>query len=64
MRLATFNAENLFKRPRIMRYPTWREGKEALKDFATLSSLVEEISYSPGTKTKLACLESIAAAAA
>lgn len=43
MRLATFNAENLFKRPRIMRYPTWQEGKQALQDFATLSSLIVQI---------------------
>lgn len=56
MRLATFNAENLFKRPRIMRYPTWQEGKQALQDFATLSSLIEQISYSTATKTTLAAL--------
>lgn len=38
MRLATFNAENLFSRPKIMQYPDWAEGRRALEDFTALKA--------------------------
>jgi hypothetical protein len=36
MRLAVYNVENLFDRPRAMNLGSWREGKAILQDFADL----------------------------
>ncbi len=50
MRLATFNLENLFERPRIMNLPSNEEGRQVLKDYYQLSDLIEKEEYSKSDK--------------
>jgi endonuclease/exonuclease/phosphatase family metal-dependent hydrolase len=54
MRLAAYNVENLFDRPRVMNLETWSEGRPVLEQFAALKSLLGGIIYSPGDKQKMA----------
>jgi endonuclease/exonuclease/phosphatase family metal-dependent hydrolase len=56
--IATFNAENLFTRPSVMRYANWRKGRAVLQDYATLSSLINADTYTAAIKAKLAALVS------
>lgn len=53
MRIATFNVENLFVRPRIMNLPDWEDGKPILEAFAALTDLLERPAYSPADKTQI-----------
>lgn len=53
MRLATFNVENLFDRPKIMNLLNWSDGAQVLKDFARLTALTEQDVYSPADKAEL-----------
>ena len=53
MRLATFNVENMFERPKAMNLDTWAEGKAILEDFKRLNELIQEPEYSEGIKTEL-----------
>lgn len=45
MRLAVYNVENLFDRPRTMSHDTWAEGEPVLNDFAELSRLLGQPAY-------------------
>ena len=56
MRIATYNAENLFSRPKAMLYETWAGGRQVLEDFATMSSLIERETYDAATKSRLLTL--------
>lgn len=56
MRLATFNVENLFDRPKAMNLATWAEGKPILDKFAQLSALLGEVNYTPARKTRIVTL--------
>lgn len=56
MRIATYNAENLFSRPKVMLFETWSEGRQVLEDFATMSSLIELQTYDAATKNRLLTL--------
>jgi hypothetical protein len=49
MRLATFNVENLFRRPVAMSLPTWKDGREILADFSTLNDLIARETYDRAT---------------
>lgn len=53
MRLATFNVENLFRRPVAMSLPTWKDGREILADFSTLSDLIALDTYDRATTQRL-----------
>lgn len=53
MRLATFNVENLFDRPKIMNLPKWSDGANVLKDYARLNDLIGEDVYSAADKNEL-----------
>lgn len=55
MRLATFNAENLFDRPKAMNLPDKERthGDQILDDFSTLNRLIEQKSYPVDTKKKI-----------
>jgi endonuclease/exonuclease/phosphatase family metal-dependent hydrolase len=53
MRLATFNVENLFDRPRAMNLDTWPEGKPALEDFKHLNELIQSQTYTSAAKSKM-----------
>lgn len=56
LRLATFNAENLFSRPKAMLHETWSPGSQALEDFAEMSRLIEALTYTPAIKSRLRTL--------
>lgn len=56
MRLAVYNVENLFDRPRAMNLATWAEGKPILQRFAALSELLGEVNYTAARKAKMAQL--------
>jgi predicted extracellular nuclease len=53
MRLATFNVENLFDRPKAMNLDTWADGKLVLEDFKRLNQLVQQQTYTDATKSEL-----------
>ena len=54
MRLATFNAENLFDRPKAMNLTNPQLGDQILADFATLNTLIEKDPYTPAMKAQIA----------
>jgi endonuclease/exonuclease/phosphatase family metal-dependent hydrolase len=53
MRLAVYNVENLFDRPRAMNLGSWSEGKVILQDFAALSELLGELDYTAARKQRM-----------
>ena len=53
MRLATFNVENMFDRPKAMNLPTWAEGKPILEDFQRLTMLIQEKTYTAAMKSEM-----------
>jgi hypothetical protein len=53
MRLATFNVENLFDRPKAMNLDTWTDGKKILEDFKHLNQLIQRQTYTNATKSDL-----------
>lgn len=53
MRLAAYNVENLFDRPRAMNLGSWAEGKAILQDFAALSALLGEPRYTAARKKRM-----------
>jgi endonuclease/exonuclease/phosphatase family metal-dependent hydrolase len=53
MRLAAYNVENLFDRPRAMNLDTWDEGKPILEKFAALNALLGEITYTTAIKRRM-----------
>lgn len=53
MRIASFNVENLFTRPRIMNLPDWQDGKPVLDAVAELTDLLERPVYGPAEKTRI-----------
>lgn len=53
LRLATFNVENMFKRPSIMNLPTWDDGKSVLEDYYKLSNLIQKQHYNDDDKAKI-----------
>jgi endonuclease/exonuclease/phosphatase family metal-dependent hydrolase len=59
MRLATFNIENLFERPRAMNLATWEQGQPAIDDAAQLNRLFNQATYSAADKARM--LELLAA---
>lgn len=56
MRLAVYNVENLFDRPKAMNLATWSEGKPILQDFADLSELLGELNYTAARKKRMSTL--------
>lgn len=53
MRLATFNVENLFDRPKVMNLPKWTDGSKILKDYARLTELIGLDVYSSTDKKEI-----------
>lgn len=53
MRLATFNVENMFARPKIMNLPKWADGAKVLKDYARLNELIGKDVYSAADKQEM-----------
>ncbi|MEV6317045.1 endonuclease/exonuclease/phosphatase family protein [Streptomyces sp. NPDC051776] len=50
VRIATFNAENLFRRPRVFALKDQAARREILEDFATLVSVLDHETYTAGDK--------------
>lgn len=53
MKLASYNVENLFDRPKILNLENWDEGKEVLEDYKTLSDIVQHETYTEGDKAAI-----------
>ena len=53
MRLATFNVENLFDRPKAMNLDDWKDGKPILQAFSRLNDLIELKQYTDGAKAEI-----------
>jgi len=53
MRLATYNVENLFERPRVMNLDTWADGKNILEAYSKFSALIQELNYTDGMKNRM-----------
>ena len=56
MRLATFNVENLFDRPKIMNLPKWSDGQAVLNDYKELTTLIQKSAYSAADKARMKVL--------
>jgi endonuclease/exonuclease/phosphatase family metal-dependent hydrolase len=56
LRLATYNAENLFSRPKVMNLATWAEGKPILDDIQKLNDLIVQPVYDDATKTAIVAI--------
>ncbi|MCX4824529.1 endonuclease/exonuclease/phosphatase family protein [Streptomyces sp. NBC_01142] len=53
IRIATFNAENLFRRPRVFALEDSSERRKTLEDFAILVSLLDHETYTAEDKEKI-----------
>jgi endonuclease/exonuclease/phosphatase family metal-dependent hydrolase len=56
LRLATYNAENLFSRPKVMNLGTWAEGKPILDDIQRLNDLIAKPVYDDATKAAIVAI--------
>ncbi|AVZ76858.1 hydrolase [Streptomyces lunaelactis] len=54
IRIATFNAENLFRRPRVFAVEDTSERRKTLEDFATLVSVLDHETYTAEDKEQIA----------
>ncbi|MFH9062767.1 endonuclease/exonuclease/phosphatase family protein [Streptomyces coeruleorubidus] len=54
IRIATFNTENLFRRPKVFRLPGDKQRREILSDYSKLISLLEKKTYDDKTKERIA----------
>jgi hypothetical protein len=52
MRLASFNVENFFVRPKAMNQDTWAAGRPVLAAHAELNALLEQPTYSTPDKAQ------------
>ncbi len=53
MRLAAFNVENLFDRPKAMNQENWSDGRSILERFAQTNAILAQPAYSAADKTRL-----------
>lgn len=53
MRLASFNVENMFKRPVLMNQDSWEDGKKGLDDYHALNNLIQKPVYTAADKAKI-----------
>jgi endonuclease/exonuclease/phosphatase family metal-dependent hydrolase len=53
MKVASFNVENLFSRPRAMNKDSWAEGRPILEDYAKLNTILQKQQYSEADKTEI-----------
>ena len=60
MKLATFNVENMFDRPKAMNQETWAEGEKILKPYKDLNSLISKDQYTDADKQDmLKCMQDL-----
>lgn len=53
MRIASYNVENLFSRPRVMNQESWADGKKILTLFAKLNAILAKENYSTADKNAI-----------
>jgi endonuclease/exonuclease/phosphatase family metal-dependent hydrolase len=53
MKIASYNVQNLFSRPRAMNNDTWAEGKSILEQYAEMNTILQKQSYSNSEKSRL-----------
>jgi endonuclease/exonuclease/phosphatase family metal-dependent hydrolase len=53
VRVASFNVENLFARPKVFSLPMWAQGQPILDAFAEFNSLIERPRYSQADKSRM-----------
>lgn len=53
MRIAAYNVENLFNRPKAMNLETWEDGRESLEQFSELKQLLGEQNYTAQRKERM-----------
>jgi endonuclease/exonuclease/phosphatase family metal-dependent hydrolase len=56
MRIASYNVENLFRRPVALQQDTWAQGRPVLEAFGELQVLFEQPAYSPPDKQRILTL--------
>lgn len=59
MRIASFNVENLFARPKAMNFATWAEGAPVLAAHAELNALLQRPDYGPAAARILELLDEL-----
>lgn len=52
-RIASYNVENLFERPRAMRLGTWEQGRPILEQHARINELINQAQYSAADKAEM-----------
>lgn len=52
-RIASYNVENLFERPRAMNLSTWAEGKPILEQHARINQLLNQATYAAADKAEI-----------
>src|SRR5215813_4231562 len=52
-RIASFNCENLFERPKAMNLDSWSDGKPVLDAYREVNELIQKDNYTTATKTKI-----------
>lgn len=53
VRIASFNVENLFNRPRAMNLPSWQEGEKVLESHARVNELFTRAQYTKPVKAEI-----------
>jgi len=53
IKIASFNVENLFQRPKVFNFSDHKQGDQVLKDIARLSSLLRQKVYDADTKKEI-----------
>lgn len=56
VRIATFNVENLFRRPKAFNLPDPTQRNEVVSDFSTLVALLNLTTYEPADKARISAL--------
>lgn len=52
MRIASYNVENLFRRPVALNQATWAKGRPILEAYGELQALLEQASYWATTRRR------------
>jgi len=53
VRIASFNVENLFARPKVFDLPDWNAGEPVLKAYDEVTTLLQKASYSGADKRRI-----------
>ena len=53
IRIASFNVENLFARPKVFDLSDWNAGEPVLKAYDEVSALLQKVSYSAADKIRI-----------